>query len=141
MSNERDSRRGRWTAPIQRVHEGIAEVGEISFEDGSRWEGLWVHVPDGKTPDQAVEETIQSLIEQGELELCLTRLDDPVSEVVSWFAQRKLGLVVVRDELHGDWSARLTRKRDGRVLQTRYGSGRTAEAAALSAQKRYEQEQ
>jgi hypothetical protein len=123
------------------VHEGIAEVTDISFEDGSRWEGLWVIVPDGQTPEQAVDETIQSLMDQGELELSLERLDDPVSEIVSWFAQRKLGLVVERDDLHGDWMARLTRKRDGRVLQPIYGSGPTPADAALRAQERYKQEQ
>ena len=113
------SPRGRWEAPIEQVHGGVATVGEITFEDGSRWEGPLVAIPDGQTPEQAIEETIQSLIDQGELERCLARLDDPVSEIVSWFAQRKLGLVVERDEFHGDWAARLTRKRHGRALQTR----------------------
>lgn len=104
---------------------------------------MWVIVDKDETPEQAVERTIQSLIDQGEFELVLSRLDqgDAVSDVVSWFARRKLRLVVERDDLHGDWAARVTRPRDRRVLQTRYGSGPTAEAAALRAQKRYEQEQ
>jgi hypothetical protein len=141
LKHERRSPRGRWEAPIDRLHEGIAEVEVITFEDGSRWEGLWVVIPDGQSPDQAVEEIVQSLIDQGELESCLTRVDDPVSTVVAWFRARKLGLVVERDEAHGDWVARVTQLRGGRVLQARYGSGPTAAEAALRAQERYGQEQ
>lgn len=140
---DRWSPRGRWSAAIEQVHEGTAEIGEITFEDGSRWQGMWVTIDKDETPEQAVERTIQSLIDQGEFELVLSRLDqrDAVAEVVSWFGRRKLRLVVQRDDLHGDWAAKVTRPHDGRVLQARYGNGPTAEAAALSAQKRYEQEQ
>jgi hypothetical protein len=136
LKHERRSPRGRWEAPIKRVHEGIAEVGGITLADGSRWEGLWVGVPEAQSPDQVVAETIQSLIDQGELESSLTRVDDPVSTVVAWFRARKLGLVVERDEAHGDWAARVTRPRGGRVLQARYGSGLTAAEAALRPQER-----
>jgi hypothetical protein len=73
----RRSSSGRWEAPIHRVYQGIVEVSEITLEDGSRWEGIWVHVLDGETPEQSVEAAVQSLIDQGELERCLTRLDDP----------------------------------------------------------------
>lgn len=97
-------------------------------------------IPVGRTPEQAVEETIQSLIDQGELEPSLTRVDDPVPDVVAWFAQRKLGLVLEHETVHGGWVPSLTKLRGGRVLQ-RYCTGPTAEAAALRAQKRYEQEQ
>ena len=141
LKHERWSPRGRWEAPINRVHEGIAEVEVITFEDGSRWEGPWIVIPEGQSPHQAVEETIQSLIDQGEFEWSITRVDDPVSTVVAWFRARKLGLVVERDEGHGDWAARVTQLCGGRVLQARYGSGPTAAEAALRAQERYGQEQ
>jgi hypothetical protein len=49
--------------------------------------------------------------------------------------------IVEHDKVHGDWVASLTKQRGGRVLQARYGSGPTAAAAALRAQKRHEQEQ
>jgi hypothetical protein len=76
---ERWSPRGRWEAPIERLYDGIASVGVITFEDGSRWQGPDVAVPDGKTPEEAVEGTIQSLIDEGEFEFCLERLDQPAA--------------------------------------------------------------
>lgn len=73
------SPRGRWKAPIERVEGELAFVGDITFEDGSRWQGLAVGVNEGQTPEEAVEGAIQSLIDEGEFELCLYRLDTPVT--------------------------------------------------------------
>jgi hypothetical protein len=65
----------------------------------------------------------------------------PSDDPETYFTQRRFGLRLYEDAKEGDWSADLTSADRERTLQRRYGSGVSADAAALRAQRRYHVEQ
>jgi len=65
----------------------------------------------------------------------------PTDDPDAYFASRGFALAVYEDAIEGDWSADLLSGDRERMLQRRYGSGASANDAALRAQRRYHVEQ
>jgi hypothetical protein len=65
----------------------------------------------------------------------------PTDEPNDYFGRRGFVLRLYEDPSTDDWSADLISADRERTMQRRYGSGQTAEGAALSAQRRYHVEQ
>lgn len=65
----------------------------------------------------------------------------PTEDPETYFDQRGFAIHVYEDPEEGDWSADLLSADRGRMLQRRYGSGDSADGAALGAQRRYHVEQ